>query len=275
VQFRVRQIYFREDQKPYLCKKFEPYDNTRDKSEINWFEYGVIRSSYHEQFYASAKYTGVLSWRFSQKSGISGEEFLKFVRSNPGYDVYFINPFPEEELSYPNIWLQGEKSHPGLLKVFEKISARLSLNIKPQDLRFNPSEIAYCNYWLGNEKFWKKYIAFSEPFARVIENDAQIRKLVTTSANYHYPAPLLPFLMERLFSTMLHLDPDIKSFKFKYPPKILNAKFAARIVQLESLLGESNAFKLGHSLLNHRLQFLKLVFRLIWQKVFRKKLRIS
>jgi len=281
MKIRIRQIYFSAEQKPMLCKKFEPYDNSLFPESSHWYEYGVIRNSFKEKYHDTADFTGIFSWRFKQKTGILGKDFINFIKDNPKYDVYFINPFPGEELIYPNIWLQGEKSHPGLLEIGNQIFRKLGENIQLEEIIFSRANIAYSNYWVGNANFWKKYMTFTLPIAKLIETDAEIRSKIFNRAKYHYDAPYLPFIMERLFSTFLVLNKNIRSKKFSYSIEKLNHKYAEYIISLgrqisavEDNLLNSSDYKLGHAILRDPIMALPLVFKIFWHylaKQFRVK----
>lgn len=282
MKIRIRQIYFSDEQIPMLCKKFEPYNNSLFPENSHWYEYGVIRNSYEEKFHLSADFTGIFSWRFEQKTGILGKDFIKFIRDNPKYDVYFINPFPAEELTYPNIWLQGEKSHPGLIEIGNQIFRKLGKDIQLEKINLGPENIAYSNYWVGNASFWRKYMNFTLPIAKLIETDTEIRSKILSKAKYHYDAPYLPFFMERLFSTFLVLNANIQSKKFYYSNEKLNHKYAEYIISLgrqvlaveENLLNSSD-YKLGHAILRNPIVALPLAIHIFWNylaKQFRCKI---
>lgn len=60
---------------------------------------------------SGAKYWGALSWRFGEKTGMSGRKLLNTVAAKPGFDVYYCYPFPENEAVYHNTWIQGGPFH--------------------------------------------------------------------------------------------------------------------------------------------------------------------
>lgn len=231
----IRQIYFKEEQKEKLSPLFVPYDNSHS-NEPEWVEYGVILKSYKDGFYKSSDYTGVFSWRFEDKTKISSETFIEFIEQNPGYDVYFINPFHIVGLQYDNVWKQGDNSHPGLMKLAQEIFNNIGYKIDLTKIITRQEDMLFSNYWVGNQKFWKKYIQFTEPVYEYVKNlpEGKFKKRIYRDAKYFYKVTNIPFLMERMFNTLLCIDSDIKYkacmlnyneddyFKIKYVGDILD-----------------------------------------------------
>src|SRR5687768_6265192 len=108
----IKQIHYRADQRSELDPAFEPFDNSRPAMPGR-FETGVFISEFPHIDFDQVDYVGYLSWKFNQKTHLSGRRFIEFIKANPGYDVYFINPFPEAEV-FRSVWEQGEVFHPGL-----------------------------------------------------------------------------------------------------------------------------------------------------------------
>ena len=88
---QIYQIFYKTEQRPHLEKDFIPYDNTANPRP-EWCEYYVFREAYNKGL-CSCGPTGFLSWKFHEKTGLNGQAFHKLIKENPGYDVYFINPF--------------------------------------------------------------------------------------------------------------------------------------------------------------------------------------
>ena len=57
----------------------------------------------------------------SEKTGKTGREFIDFIQANPGYDVYFINPFPQNAYYTYNVWVHGDYCHPGLMALAHRL----------------------------------------------------------------------------------------------------------------------------------------------------------
>lgn len=216
-KIKIFQIYYRSDQKEYLDKDFFPYDNTRDNSD-KWREYWVFYNNYKKKKHKEAEYTGFLSWKFNEKTKISGKTFLDFIQNNPGYDVYFINPFYDELFYYPNVWYGADYHHPGIMDFTHSLLKKLGYNIDLSKLQTDESNTLYCNYWVGNELFWDEYIKFTEPIYEYIENHLtdEENEFINKQADEVIKASYVSFIMERMFTTFIMFNNTIKYKAFQY-----------------------------------------------------------
>jgi len=217
VKINVHQIYYSESQKEYLADKFIPYYNPpTDKAKI-WHETGVFIKEFMAGKIPEIGLTGYVSWRFPEKTGISSEEFLDFIENNPGYDVYFINPFFELADLYRNVWVQGEKHHPGVINLANDVLTKIGVNFDFYQTRNDVNTLSYCNYWVGSCVFWNRYMTFimgvHDAIVRMPRNEFQ---RFVDDAGYHTGVGYLTFIMERLFSTFLVMNTDIKSKPYIY-----------------------------------------------------------
>lgn len=222
MNIKVRQIYFEKEQADKVSENCVPYYNPSNSKSDLFLEYGVILKSYFDGFYKQGDLAGVLSWRFSQKSRKSERIFFDFIRQNPGYDVYFLNPFFEQVVMYDSVWKQGDKTnHPGLMEITDLIFEKVGYDFKTSDVSNSVADTLYCNYWIGTPSFWEKYIAFTKPIHDYIaenDQDHEIMGKLKSIAPYHYPVTYIPFIMERLFSTLLWKDTSIKALGYQYTP---------------------------------------------------------
>jgi hypothetical protein len=219
MNIKVRQIYFSKEQVSKVSENCFPFYNTSDFESDLFLEYSVILKSYLDGFYKEGDLAGVLSWRFFEKARKTEYEFFEFIRKNPGYDVYFINPFMEQVTMYDSVWKQGGTNHPGLLEIADSIFQKLGYGFKASDVKNTSADTLYCNYWIGSPAFWEKYIGFTKPIHDYIlenKNDTEIVDKLKSNAPYHYPVSYIPFLMERLFSTLLWKDSSIKYLAYEY-----------------------------------------------------------
>ncbi len=215
---RLFQIFYREDQRGWLDPAFIPYENTVNERP-EWAEYHVFRKEYCAGHCPDGVITGYLSWKFTRKTNLPGHVFETFIRKHPGWDVYFLNPFRVEPKVFPNIWLQGESAHPGLIALTEEILEKAGISLSLADLRHTASQLLYCNYWAGTGRFWRRYMAFCEPVFNVIENglDEKLRRRVDQRADRVIEACFRPFIMERLFTTLLACDRSLRSKAYEEP----------------------------------------------------------
>lgn len=104
---RIFQIYFEEWQRELLDPAFYPLDNSRSTSEL--MEFAVFEQLQHNAATQGATLWGALSWRFGEKTGMQGADWVKQIVANPGYDVYFCNPHTHNEAIFHNMWMQGKR----------------------------------------------------------------------------------------------------------------------------------------------------------------------
>ena len=206
------QNFYAPGQEKMLDPAFVPQDVIRDGRKDYW-EIALFVRMYHSGQHLAAEYTGMVSPKFGEKTRISGADFLRFVERNPGYDVYFINPFPINAYYSFNVWEHGEICHAGLIAVAQDLFDRAGIQCDLASLgRNSHATLLYCNYWLGNERFWDRFIDLNLRLLRAAESlpPRARERLFALDPEYPDPVPILPFVFERVFSTLLLLDSSLK-----------------------------------------------------------------
>ena len=178
---------------------------TNDRAE--WREFYILVEMYRRGLHRQHLFTGLMSPKFGRKTKITGAQFLDFVRANANSDVCFINPFPHLAYISFNGWMQGEIVHPGLMVQAQRLLDASGVALKLADApRQGPDVLCFCNYWVGTEKFWDQYVGgLLLPIAEFLEKNPThpVTSSVFTPTLHTDPAPFLPFIIERLFSTYL------------------------------------------------------------------------
>ena len=206
------QNFYAPGQEKKLDPAFVPHDGTRN-ARTDYREVALFVRMYHAGQHRAADYTGIVSPKFGEKTHISGADFLRFVERNPGYDVYFINPFPINAYYSFNVWEHGEICHAGLIAVAQDLFHRAGIQCDLASLgRNSHATLLYCNYWLGNERFWDRFIDLNLRLLRAAESlpPRARERLFALDPEYPDPVPILPFVFERVFSTLLLLDSSLK-----------------------------------------------------------------
>jgi hypothetical protein len=209
---KIFQIFYLPSQVDNLDDSFTPYDNT-DNTQPDWCEYAIFRKEYFKGT-CNTGLTGFLSWKFKEKTKVVGSQLFEWIQANPGYDVYFTNPFMKH-LRWSrskNIWEHGEKCHPGLISLTQTLFDEVGYEINIKTLTMDPQKTLFCNYWIGTPEFWCRYIEFCEPLYQLIENkpDRQLKRLLLQQADKTGPC-FIPYIFERLFSTLLCMNKDIRA----------------------------------------------------------------
>jgi hypothetical protein len=206
----IHQIYYDGSQRRALDPAFTPYDNRANPDPV-WREYHVFRTEYLAGNVREEEVTGYLSWKFGMKTRVHGRAFLDFIDRHPGREVWFLNPHGIEPHRFPNVWLQGEHHHPGILHLARRVFRHVGIDCDPESLEQPESQMLYCNYWAGTRRFWDAYIAFCEPVRECLLTalDDVDRRLLWSRADRTIDACYIPFIMERLFSTLLSVRGDL------------------------------------------------------------------
>jgi hypothetical protein len=214
---KIHQIYYLDRQRAFLDPAFIPYDN-RENLQPQWAEYHVFRKEYASHPCPADSHVGYVSWKFGAKTRIPGQRFLDFATDNPGYDVYVINPFPIHARLFKSVWDQGEHYHPGITPFAEAVIRRAGYAFDLAAMINDGSTLAYCNYWVGNRTFWDKYMKLSGDVEDVLQHrlSEEERAFLNSFADYTKTLSHIAFVLERLFSTLLLYDPDIKYRAYRY-----------------------------------------------------------
>jgi hypothetical protein len=206
------QIYFNDSQLFFLDESTIPYDNSNDTSKE--FEYGVMRRFWFDEesrkeIFQTHDLVGFISWRFNQKARITVKHFFDLIDKHEGYDCYAFNPDLAIIGSNNNIWIQGQTVHPNIIK-YANILTKECYGYEEIEKRIHTLDnSAYCNYWLGNEFFWCRYIEFIE-IARtwIMQNNKKYDNVYFNNKDYNIH--LYPFIIERLWSEFIYDNKDIK-----------------------------------------------------------------
>jgi hypothetical protein len=201
-----------------LDPSFLPVDGRRN-ARTDTREFGLFLRMFHSGLYRCAPLTGILSPKFNEKAKISGSEFLNFIRRNVGYDVYFVNPFPQNAYYTYNVWYHGELAHRGLMALAGILFERAGYDTKViYDDRDSHETLLYSSYWVGNQHFWNGYMAMITRLMETVEAmPSRLLDRYFSIANYDFgTVSYLPFIFERTFSAYLHMNPKIGALSYPF-----------------------------------------------------------
>ncbi len=214
----IFQNFYENGQERKLDPAFVPRDGRRN-TNTHYREVALFARMYHSGLYRSANLTGIISPKFGEKTRLTGTKFVDFIRANPGFDVYFVNPFPCNAYYSFNVWEHGELCHEGLIMLASDLFERAGINIDPASMgRNSHTTLLYSNYWVGNERFWHGFMNLNLKLLDTVEKLPTLikRRYFARDPNYPDPVPLLPFIFERLFSTYLLMEPSIRSLHYPH-----------------------------------------------------------
>ena len=208
------QSYYLEDQIKFLDSSFIPYNNL-ENSQPQLRELPMWRKLYNKHMSTDA-YWGLLSWRWSQKTTVPPVQFKQWILSNPGYDVYHLDPFAHLSNQFPNLWVQGDMWHPGMMNFAQKLFAKLGINTPISEYKYYPDEFGTCNYFVGNDKFWSSYMKFINTCLDYCESDSSMSSYLYNEGGQYNGlfVPNFSFVIERLFSMHNILNRHVKVKKY-------------------------------------------------------------
>jgi hypothetical protein len=201
-----------------LDPDFLPVDG-RGNARTEAREIGLFLRMFHTGLYRCAPLTGILSPKFNAKARITGAAFLQFIRRNPGYNVYFINPDPQCIYYSFNVWHHGEVCHRGLMALAEILFDRAGYDTRlisePRDAH---ATALYCSYWVGDEQFWHGYLAMIIRLMQALQTlpERLSQRYFAFDPEYPDPVPMTPFIFERTFSAYLHSNSAIRGLAYPF-----------------------------------------------------------
>lgn len=211
MNYKIFQICFEEIQVCQVDPLLVPFDNISNEHpelrEYHSFE-RILKEGYSDELDA----WGVFGPRWKDKMRFEASEIHFAITNNPNVDVYIFNHARVVNALTYNAWEQGEFWHKGI-KHITKIA--LDTCGYDSDLLnfFDVETTCYSSYFIATKEFWNDYIMFLREIKIALEKlRGKEAEIYNGSANYARDSNLnlFPFIVERLFSTFLHL----KQYKF-------------------------------------------------------------
>ena len=223
-RLRVFQIYYEDWHRELLDPSFIPLNNGKSQSEL--LEFNVFDRLSKSDYVKGAQYWGALSWRFTEKTGLTGSDLVKSINAHPGFDVYYCDPFPHNQALFHNLWLQGETTHPNFLALSQAVLQAAEL---PTEELVNvcPSNMySAANYFIATPKFWATYIPWVNKILTAANKKLppKLRDLLHSSKadskDLHGGASYLPFIIERLFPIFMKTEgKNLKGYQIALPER--------------------------------------------------------
>jgi hypothetical protein len=114
---------------------------------------------------------GLLTPDFTQRTGMTGQDLLTVIESNPGFDLYYASADPELEAIHYNPWRSPEATHPEFVEISRRFLKAAGLSDVPVDSTSHSSLFATGHLMVASPEFWWKYVGFVEAvFSQVQTN---------------------------------------------------------------------------------------------------------
>ena len=277
-EIKIFQIYYESWQKDLLDPAFIPIDNSKSTSELR--EVDVFVRLAKSDFIKGAKFWGALSWRFAEKTGMSGQDVLKEILANRNYDIYFCNPEPEYEALYHNLWLQGIPSHPQFLEICQAFFKAVSLPIDTLVSIEPSSATSSANYFIASPKFWALYLPWIQNLLNTANKkmSPQMRDLlhsnIADNKNIHGGSTYIPFLIERLLPIFLKtVGSSLKAYKLNMVEPLKKMDVHLRLLrEMKDVAHRTNSPWLAACWVNYRNLYLTQTKGAAWCKNLARRL---
>jgi len=217
MNFKIFQICHKTSQLSTCDPGFTPFDNTENKHpELR--EFHIFNRIMEEDHVADVDAWGIVSPHCLDKLRYSSQSIIDEINNNPNNDVWIFNHGRIHNAFLDNVWSQGEQFHPGITTVINAalVAGKYDTNVINELMTDNT---CYSNYFVAKKEFWIEYIAFVKDIKEKLENlTGNEAKLYHSNANYDtdQTLTLFVFIVERLFSTFLHLNKKYKVHTKKY-----------------------------------------------------------
>jgi hypothetical protein len=209
MNIKLFQLCYKKEMIDNVKDGFIPWDNTINLNpELR--EYPIFKKVYND-VNNDLKYWGVVSNKFTEKTNITGFDFIKWIENlpfNEDANCYFINPCPIMECLFYNVVNHGEYWHKGIGNLMQRTLTVMGYTSDLATMLTESNRFSMCNYFVGDKYFWSNYLSFVDEFLRVIDKNSHDKELMyCQSAEYNRDKTLAfyPFVIERLFSVFLCL----------------------------------------------------------------------
>jgi hypothetical protein len=223
----IYQSYYQSDQSILLDPLFIPFNNTVNATP-QLREYPLHLKLYDTHREDTNHHWGLVSWKWKEKlGGATGNFFLNWIHSNPGYDLYFVDPHIVDAAMFKNTFINGDLSHPGLLKFSQELINKLDIKIDLLNDGFHPSIFSTCTFWIGNVHFWNRWFEFWKKTLSIIEQDKKLHTFMYGfGKRTHLGQPVIhyPFIHERMISIFLAQEKKLKWIQYPFDSDFFHYK---------------------------------------------------
>jgi hypothetical protein len=238
LNIKVFQIYYKPELVAYLDPVFEPLDNTANPNpELR--EWDVWNREHEVRMASDLDYWGYVSWKFKEKTNLTGEKVISFILNNPGQDVYLLNPCIVNEALFANSWEQGDIHHPNISEIGNTFLKKIGYgDVEVKNMLLDRNTTVFANYIVGSREFWDKFMTFTRKLFSEADKDLEFKHQVFGEGLSQYAhdktLPNFTFLIERLIPTYIELE-DIKSVGYKHIPDTTPIKYQPYIDEIMAL----------------------------------------
>ena len=175
-------------------------------------EYNAFRKYCLDALYLSSDYSGLVSSKFENKTGLSINEALGYADKT--VDIILFHPYPLELTLQNNFMQLAELEHPGITRKLNKLWYKIFGSDLPRvHLPENVIYCCHCNYFLANKKFWDSYSLVISKMDELFSN-GELDEFLYDASPYNLRTDaeemvsFFPFMFERLLTHYLYDNRD-------------------------------------------------------------------
>lgn len=238
LNMKIFQIYFKEELKQHCDPAFVPLSNVANpRPELR--EWDVWNREHANILAEDLDLWGFVSWKFKEKTNLTGQQFVDYINANPGYDVYFVNPCLINEAVFLNSWEQGDLHHPNISDIGNSFLTKLGYeDVAVKEMVLDRNVTMFANYVVGTKEFWNRFMEFSNKLFTEAEKDPEFKQQVFGAGMSNYAhdktLPNFTFLIERLIPTFIDLE-GFRALPYQYTQSTLLDKYYPYIGDLQAL----------------------------------------
>lgn len=154
-----------------LCNKHGPE---------HLYEVFPIRKYLQENELDKNQYTGFFSPKFFQKTKITGEDIRNTLnQASSETTVCLFSSAVDEASLFPNVWIQGDGFHPGLLNISQRLAwnAGYTIDLKSS---ITPLQTAvFSHYFVAKTEFWDEWLRITDIYFDMLEIDKDLKNFKT------------------------------------------------------------------------------------------------
>jgi hypothetical protein len=203
----IYQIFYNQESEKIIDAGFIPMNNS-ENLRPDWREYWPIRHFLLSQPIESNAYYGFFSPKFHAKTLLTSADVYAFLKDQTA-DVISFSPYFDQIAFFPNPFIQGEISHPGLLSISQSYCNQFKINIDLQHMICDQYTTIYSNFFVAKGKFWLRWIDYCETLFQFCEENKdsisiQLNSLTRYKINEQVAMKV--FLMERMATLILNVE---------------------------------------------------------------------
>ncbi len=228
----IHQIFYDDTTRRKLDPGFIPLDNMANERP-DWREIWPMRRVLLRESLVEADFYGFLSPKFLEKTNLHSADVNRFIAAcDARTEVILFSPSIHASAYFQNVFLHGEAEHPGLLDLSQRLLERLGWPIRLETLVSDSTNTVFANYLVARPRFWRAWLALTEQVFTIAgtPGDALGEKLTAaTSYAGRHDVPMKVFIMERMASLLLAVDPSLVTRvhnPFAAPKRIYKLPFA-------------------------------------------------